>query len=111
MILQQARALKIIDTGGYAWANLRRFQNVSFVEKELIRLHQIPPRYHEDARKQATQLRYCLTQAREYSNAAAAVSLATKPTLLYYSLMSLALAEILMKQSGLSSLDAAQPGR
>jgi len=108
MIIRHARAIKTNDTGGYAWANLRRFQNVSVVENEIIRLHELKPHWHSNARKQATQLRYCLTQAREYSNAAAAVSLATKPTLLYYSLMSLALAEILFKQSGLSSLDKAR---
>jgi len=108
MIITQARAIDTDDTGDYGWVNLRRFLNVSFVEKEIIRLHGLEPRWHQDARKQATQLRYCLTQAREYSAAASAVTLATKPTLLYYSLMSLALAEILFKQTGLSSLDKAR---
>jgi hypothetical protein len=61
-----------------------------------------------NAVKQATQIRYCLTQAREYFDAARVVSLATKPNLLYYGLMSLALAEILFKQSGDSSLDRAR---
>jgi integrase len=73
MILTQARAIRTSDTGGYAWANLRRFQNVSFVQNEIIRLHNLAPRWHRDAHKQAMQLRYCLTQAREYSNAAPAV--------------------------------------
>ena len=46
--------------------------------------------------------------AREYFEAAQAVTLATKPVLLYYSIMNLALAEVLLKQSGGSSLDAAR---
>ena len=49
-----------------------------------------------------------MVQAREYFTAADAVSIATKPNLLYYGTMSLALAEILLKQSGLSSLDKAR---
>jgi hypothetical protein len=47
-------------------------------------------------------------QAREYFQAAETVSIATKPNLMYYGTMSLALAEILLKQSGLSSLDKAR---
>jgi len=47
-------------------------------------------------------------QAKEYYDAAHSVSLATKPVLLYYCTMSLALAEILFKQDGGSSLDKAR---
>ncbi|WP_442895877.1 YaaC family protein [Bradyrhizobium sp. AZCC 2262] len=68
----------------------------------------MPRRYYDDVRKQALQIRYCLLQAREYFTAAASVSLATKPNLLYYGTMSLAFAEILFKQSGDSSLDRAR---
>jgi hypothetical protein len=71
-------------------------------------LHHVPERHRADVRKQSLQIRYCLFQAREYFTAAAAVSLATKPNLLYYGTMSLALAEILFKQSGDSSLDRAR---
>jgi hypothetical protein len=49
-----------------------------------------------------------MIQAREYFAAANSVSTATKPNLLYYGAMSLALAEILFKQSGQSSLDKAR---
>jgi hypothetical protein len=66
------------------------------------------PRQRTNVRKQATQIRQCLIQAREYYDAATAVTLATKPVLLYYSVMSLALAEILLKQDGASSLDRAR---
>jgi hypothetical protein len=67
-----------------------------------------PPKWRDHVRKQAQQLRYCLIQAREYFSAAGSVSIATKPNLLYYGTMSLALAEILFKQSGDSSLDKAR---
>jgi hypothetical protein len=49
-----------------------------------------------------------MIQAREYFLAANAVSIATKPNLLYYGTMSLALAEILFKQTGDSSIDRAR---
>jgi hypothetical protein len=65
-------------------------------------------KYRQDVHKQETQLRYCLIQANEYFAAANSVTLVTKPVLLYYSIMSLVLAEILFKQDGMSSLDEAR---
>jgi hypothetical protein len=73
-----------------------------------MRNHQVPSKHRDNVRKQAQQIRYCLVQAREYFTAAATVTLATKPNLLYYGTMSLALAEVLFKQSGESSLDKAR---
>lgn len=108
MIISDARTFRAIDVNSFAWNNLRRFQHVPFVQREIMRLHRLAERWKDDARKQATQLRYCLIQAQEYFQAAAAVSLATRPNLLYYSVMSLALAEILLKHTGLSSLDRAR---
>jgi YaaC-like Protein len=108
MIIQKARKVRTADSASFAWAGLRKLQNVELVTQTLIRIHKIPKRYHDDARKQARQLRYCLIQAREYFSAAKAVTTATKPNLLYYGTMSLALAEILFKQSGHSSLDKAR---
>jgi hypothetical protein len=78
------------------------------MEQTIMRLHSLDSRSKRNARKQARQLRYCLIQAREYFNAAKVVSLATKPTLQYYGTMCLALAEILLKQTGDSSLDRAR---
>ena len=49
-----------------------------------------------------------MIQAKEYFDASLSVTLATKPVLLYYSTMILALGEILLKQDGMSSLDAAR---
>lgn len=70
--------------------------------------HNPPSSQHHNVQKQAQQIRHCLIQAQEYRDAAKFVSLATKPLLLYYSIMSLALAEILIKSDGNGSLDKAR---
>jgi hypothetical protein len=108
MIITAAGIVPSTDASSHAWAGLRRFQNVPFVEDVISRLHGISKAHAQNVRKQATQIRYTLIQAKEYFDAAASVTLATKPNLLYYSIMSLAIAEILMKQGGLSSLDKAR---
>lgn len=108
MAINKARKIRSSDREGFAWSGLRKFQNIDIVIQDLIRTHSVPTKWHRNVRKQAQQLRYCLIQAREYFQAAQAVSLATKPNLLYYGTMSLALAEILFKQSGDSSLDKAR---
>ncbi|MFB6459300.1 YaaC family protein [Bradyrhizobium tunisiense] len=91
-----------------AWSSLQRFQNVASVTDLMVALHALPPGQRKNAQKQAKQIRYCLMQAREYAAAARVVSLVTKPTLLYYAVMNLALAEVLLKQSGDFSLDRAR---
>ncbi|MBR0961751.1 YaaC family protein [Bradyrhizobium japonicum] len=108
MIIRKVQKVKTADMATFAWAGLRRFQNVDLVADRLIDIHLVPKKHHSDVRKQAQQIRYCLIQAREYFSAAKVVTPATKPNLLYYGTMSLALAEILFKQSGLSSLDKAR---
>lgn len=108
LIIQDVQTVQTADNSGYAWAGLRKFQNVELVTARLMSIHKVPARHRENVRKQALQIRYCLVQAREYFTAAASVSLATKPNLLYYGTMSLAIAEILFKQSGDSSLDRAR---
>jgi hypothetical protein len=108
MILTAATVVPSADVSRYAWAGLNRFQNVGFVEQQLCHLHGLSRSDRQNARKQAKQIRYALIQAKEYFDAAAAVTLATKPNLLYYCIMSLAVAEILLKQTGESSLDAAR---
>jgi hypothetical protein len=84
MIVREAQRVRTADPAKYAWAALRKFQNIELVTKKLIDIHGIPSRHHDDARKQAQQLRYCLIQAREYFTAAEAVSTATKPNLLLW---------------------------
>lgn len=108
MIIPNVRKVRTADPQAFAWAGLRKFQNVELITEELVQLHNVPAKFRDDVKKQARQIRYCVIQAREYFAAAQAVSLATKPNLLYYGTMSLALAEILYKQSGDSSLDKAR---
>lgn len=93
------------DKDGYAWARLRSFQNIDGTASKIADRFGLPRSQLANARKQAQQIRYCLQQAQEYFAAAQSVTIATKPLLIYYAAMSLALAEILWKQDGLSSLD------
>jgi hypothetical protein len=90
------------------WGALARFQEVEYVLEKLIGRWKPDKRMLPHLRKQAEQIRFCLRQAKEYHDAASAVTLATQPTLLYYSAMYFALAEILFKQTGDSSLDRAR---
>jgi hypothetical protein len=108
MIIHSYSGVVSNDIAKYSWSNLRRFHNVKFVEELHSSLLSIPNKYRHFATKQALQIRHCLLQAWEYSEAARRASLATKPVLLYYSCLSLAYAEILMKQDGDSSLDRAR---
>jgi hypothetical protein len=108
MLLTRVVRVDDPDIGRYAWSRLRRFLHISEVEERIFHLHRLEARQRANARKQATQIRRCLIQAQEYFEAASAVSLATKSVLFYYCIMSLALAEVLLKQSGMSSLDRAR---
>jgi hypothetical protein len=108
MILTQAKTVDPRNLANFAWSGLRRFQNVDYVSGQIMQMHGLGKEHREDAKKQATQIRFCLIQAREYYDAALGSSLATKPALLYYAAMHLALTEILFKQTGDSSLDRAR---
>jgi hypothetical protein len=108
MIMSSIRTIRTTDTARSAWSGLRQFHNVAFVTDRLSDLHKIPTSQKRNARKQAEQIRFCLMQAREYHDAARVVSAVTKPVLLYYSLMNLATAEALFKQTGASSIDKAR---
>jgi hypothetical protein len=96
------------DVGQYAWEQLDQYKNVEFVTERLIALHQVPEQHRRNVKKQARQIRYCVSLAKEYRSAADVASLATRPVHLYYSTMHLALAEILLKQTGDSGLDKAR---
>jgi hypothetical protein len=104
--MQNSRHLGPIDVKAYCWNQLSRFENTELVAKKISSLHGIS--ISANVKKQAAQVGYCTSLAKEYFRASKSVSLHTKPLLLYYSLMHFALAEILMKQDGLSSLDAAR---
>ena len=105
MIISKSGVIPPLGISEYAWSGLRRFQNTSFVTDLICKLHSVPKKHVGNARRQAEQIRYCLIQAREYFDASLSVTLSTKPTLLYYSIMSLALAEVLIKNDGNSNLD------
>jgi hypothetical protein len=108
MIISECREVHKENVAPYAWAGLRQFQNNMDLEAALVRIHSIPVRERSNAKKQASQIDLCISQAREYFNAAAAVTMTTRPVLLYYGLMHLALAEVLFKQDGSVSLDKAR---
>ncbi|MBS1972324.1 MAG: hypothetical protein JSU04_18605 [Bdellovibrionales bacterium] len=91
-----------------AWDWLETYRSVPYVTNLLMKWHSVPKNQKGNVQKQAEQIRYCIQQAKEYRDASKTVSLATKPLLLYYSCMCLALAEILVKQDGTSSLDVAR---
>lgn len=104
MIITRCQKIKTQDPARFAWSRISQFQNLEHTTDVICRLHLLEKSQLANARNQAEQIKYCLTQAKEYVSAAAGVTLATKPVLLYYSIMSLALAEILLKQSGQSRL-------
>lgn len=108
MIITSASPFTSEDIPSYCWSRLRQFHNTEWVTEQLIRLHKVDKGQYNNVKKQAQQIKYCLIQAKEYYEAARIVSLATKPVLMYYCIMSLALAEILLKQDGRSSLDVAR---
>jgi hypothetical protein len=108
VIINSTRRAPSRDIGPFAWSGLRRFLNETLASEMIQALHQPDKKQRSNVRKQARHVRYCLMQAREYADAAERASLVTRPTLYYYSAMCLALAETLLKQGGMTSLDAAR---
>lgn len=92
----------------FAWRGLKNFHNIDFCKSKIVKHHSVPEKHHKNAEKQARQIRYCLIQAKEYFDAAQVVGLGTKPLLLYYCCLSLALAQILYRGTGLDSLENAR---
>lgn len=108
MIIEDTQEFSAPDGDRFAWSGLRRFQNVAHTIKAISSAQYVPPGHERNLKKQAEQIRNCVGLAIEYATAAKAVTMHTKPLLLYYSTMHLALAEILLKQDGRSSLDKAR---
>lgn len=106
MIIQNVKIIRPGDIQHHSWSRISLFQNVEYTSSLIMTLHNLSTSSEkQNAKKQASEIRHCLIQAKEYFDAAKAVSLATKPVLLYYSIMSLALAEILFKQTADSRLE------
>jgi hypothetical protein len=105
VIINSASKFSASDVSRYAWDHLALFLNVRYVTDYIVQIHELPKTHRDNARRQAQQIRYCLIQAQEYFNASVNASMATRPALLYYCAMSLALSEVLLKQSGDSRLE------
>jgi len=104
MIIIKTTKVNARDVSEYAWNRIAQFHNSDFTANAIVALHKLGKKQFPNARKQAEQIKYCLVQAQEYFNSARTVTLATKPVMLYYCSMSLALAEVLLKQTGNSRL-------
>lgn len=100
MVITNVHQISNRDITGYSWHRIKLFRNPDFTTEHIVRLHQVPRKHHQNVAKQALEIRSCLVQAEEYIQSASAATMATRPVLLYYGLMSLALAEILMKGTG-----------
>jgi hypothetical protein len=87
------------DAERLALRGLQSFFNTETVTQLLCERHSVPASQAHFVRLQAESIRYCLQQALEYREAALA-STFSRPTLVYYSVMSLALSEILFKRDG-----------
>ena len=107
MVIYKLDKISSENIQNFAWSGLRQYHNIRITAEQHARLHNVSPTA-QNIKKQAAQLRDCLLQAKEYYDASKVVTLATKPVLMYYSVLSLAIAEILMKNNGDLSLDRAR---
>jgi hypothetical protein len=100
------KKLNLGNLGTEVWASLRNFRDASYCEELIRSRHNLGAKEHTDnIRKQSSQAGQCLRQAEEYFGAARVVGPATKPNLLYYGMVSLALATVLLNRTGEYSLD------
>lgn len=106
--VRSAVTVNVSNFASFVDAGLRRYQNVEYTSANITLRQAFEAKHNSNLLKQARQIGYCIALAREYSAAALAATLATKPVLLYYSVLNYALAEILIKQNGDSSLDKAR---
>lgn len=89
------------------WKLLHYFNDIKYTSKQIKRVHGITDdTQDENIRKQARNISYCLKQAEDYFNASTVVGLSTRPTLLYYGVVNLSQALVLLKQNGEYSFDA-----
>lgn len=94
------------DVPGEAWRRLLEYANLDLAQDAIMRVHGPPSaNSRSNYRKQAGQIRASLLQAREYYEASIRSSLYTSPNHLYYSIMSLASAAMLLHGDGRVSYD------
>jgi hypothetical protein len=89
------------------WKFLRYYKDTTFVSNNIRAIHNIEEKQHEsNVKKQAIQIGFCIDQAEQYFSAASNVGLATKPVMLYYGIVALSQALVLLRSDGSNSLDA-----
>ena len=94
------------------WRRLREFANPEFAVDAISAIHGAPADNHiaSGYKKQAQQIRACVLQASEYFAAARSTSLVTSPNHIYYGLVSLASAVMLLLGDGKKSFDYLRKG-
>lgn len=95
------------DVHRETWRRLREFANPEFATEVIASIHGAAKtnRTSADYRKQAEQVRAAILQASEYFDAARTSSLVTSPNHVYYGLVSLASAVMLLLGDGEASFD------
>jgi hypothetical protein len=110
-IVTRALITGTTDASAFGWSKIRRYHNIDFTSDCIVQFHNLQgqrKKLASNIAKQAEQIRFCLMLAKEYFDAGSSVTLATRPTLYYYSVMYLAMAELLLKQTGESNLELAR---
>lgn len=87
------------DAEQIALRGLQSFFNVNWLAELLADKHKVTAKDRHFVKMQAESIKYCLQQALEYRSAALTSSF-SRPTLVYYSMMSFALCEVLFKGNG-----------
>jgi len=106
--IRNVELVKDLDSERFAWGGLAHYMNREICKHSIQELHDLPDHQKKNVEKQAEQMRQSVLLAKEYYESVRHATIAIKPVLLYYSCMSLVLAEILLKQDGNSSLDRAR---
>lgn len=101
------RLVTIKESSAYdiAWRGLRKYHDTQTRAASVMASRKVDVKHRKNVEKQLTQLSYCLTQAYEFSKSARMSGTSTKALQAYYSLTSLANAEILWAGDGNVSLD------
>jgi hypothetical protein len=95
------------DVSRERWRRLREFANVDIAVSAIARRfgHPATASQHRNYEKQALQLRMCILQAEDYFAAARSSTAYTSPNHLYYGMVSLASAVMLLLGDGTRSFD------
>lgn len=95
------------DIQGETWRRLLEFANLDFTLDRIERFHgaESSKSISQNYKKQAGQIRAAILQSKEYFDAAAHSSLFTSPNHLYYGMVALNTATMLMLSDGTKSLD------